>query len=137
MIEINRNPSIRQLRQFGALWFPAFGALVGFLLYRRLDNPAAAFAVWGVAAVITLVGLVSPRFMRLVYVGMMTLTFPIGWVISNIILLLVYYLVLTPIGIAMRLAGRDPMQRRPDRSAASYWIARSAETPTARYFRQY
>jgi len=137
MIEINRNPSTRQLRQFAALWFPAFGALVGFLLFRRLESHMPAVLVWTTAAVVSLVGLASPRFMRWVYVGMMTLTFPIGWVISNVILIVVYYLVLTPIGLAMRLAGRDPMQRRLERDARSYWLARSAQTPTARYFRQY
>ena len=137
MIEINRNPPVRQLRQFAALWFPAFGALVGFLLYRRLESPTAAFVVWAAAAVISIVGFFSPRFMRLVYVGMMTLTFPIGWVVSSILLLLVYYLVLTPVGVVMRIAGRDPMLRRLDRDATTYWIERSAHPPTARYFRQY
>ena len=41
VIEINRNPSRQELRQFAAFWFPAFWALVGFLLYgglKRVEN---------------------------------------------------------------------------------------------------
>lgn len=137
MIEINRTPSRRQLRQFAAFWFPAFWALVGFLLYRRFGPGVLPYAVWGTAAAVSVAGLLSPAFMRWVFVGMMTLTFPIGWVISNVILMLVYYGVLTPIGLAMRLAGRDPMQRRFEPGARSYWVPRSGDVAPSRYFRQY
>jgi hypothetical protein len=62
---------------------------------------------------------------------------PIGWTISHLVLGAVYYLVLTPIGLVMRLLGRDPMQRRFDRSAKSYWIERTPRTDPSRHFRQF
>ena len=52
-------------------------------------------------------------------------------------MLIAYYLVLTPIGLIRRISGRDPLHRRFDRDADSYWIARKPASDTKRYFRQY
>jgi len=68
---------------------------------------------------------------RLLYVAVMTATLPIGYVLSHIVLGVVFYGLLTPIGLAMRAVGLDPMHRKIDRSAKSYWIAR-AERVTGR-----
>jgi hypothetical protein len=38
-----------------------------------------------------------------------------------------FYLVLTPVGLLLRLLGKDPLHRKPDRSAASYWVKRAPE----------
>ena len=54
-----------------------------------------------------------------------------------LILAVVYYLVLFPIGLILRLRGYDPMQRRFDRSAKSYWTPREQEEGTERYFKQF
>jgi hypothetical protein len=62
---------------------------------------------------------------------------PIGWVISHVILAVIYYLVLTPIGLLLRAAGRDLLARRRDPTAESYWIDRGAKPEVERYFRQY
>ena len=77
-------------------------------------------------------------FMRMVFLGMSYLAWPIGFVVSHIILAAVYYLVLTPVGLVMRLVGYDPMKRRFDRDGSSYWIARDPSgVDSKRYFRQF
>ena len=48
IIEINKHPSQRELKWFGAL-FAFFFAIIGALVYWRTDSPAAAFAIWGAA----------------------------------------------------------------------------------------
>jgi hypothetical protein len=50
---------------------------------------------------------------------------------------LVFYGVITPIGLAARLLGHDPMQRGFDRQARSYWLRRDRVTSPGRYFRQF
>ena len=50
---------------------------------------------------------------------------------------MVYFLVITPIGLAMRLAGRDLMSRRFDPGAESYWLPHKADKDAGRYFRQF
>ena len=137
MIPINRNPTRSQLRWFAALVFPLFWAWVGYLVYRRAGLPRVASAIAAVAVAISLVGLLSPAFMRRVWIGMMVGLSPLGWVMSHLILGVIYYLVVTPIGLALRAAGRDPLHRRFDRDAKSYWIVRARKPEVERYFRQY
>jgi hypothetical protein len=50
---------------------------------------------------------------------------------------LIFYLVVTPLGVIMRLTGRDPMERRFDPKAKTYWKPRPTQTDASRYFRQF
>ena len=75
--------------------------------------------------------------LRIVFLLASYATFPIGFVVSYVILAVVYYLVLTPIGLVLRLTGYDPMQRRFDRNAKTYWTPREQEESTEQYFRQF
>ena len=61
----------------------------------------------------------------------------IGWILSSVVLAVLYYLVLTPIGVLLRLTGYDPMKRRFDRTAKTYWLPRNSDTETERYFKQF
>ena len=70
------------------------------------------------------------------YRAWMLAAMPIGWVLSHALLAAVFYGVVLPVGLAMRLAGRDPMTRRLDRAAASYWVGRERVDGSERYFKQ-
>jgi hypothetical protein len=50
-----------------------------------------------------------------------------GATISRLILVVVFYLVVTPTGLAMRAMGKHPLDLRWDREAASYWNVRKPE----------
>jgi multisubunit Na+/H+ antiporter MnhG subunit len=135
MIEINKNPSQRELRQFAGIWFPLFCAMIGLLVFRR--SHAAGIAVWSIGAVVALIGLAAPMLIKPLFVGMMYASFPIGWVMTHVLLGILYYGVISPVGAVMRLAGRDTMTRKFDRAAATYWIPREPAADKERYFRQY
>jgi hypothetical protein len=66
----------------------------------------------------------------------MRLTAPLAWAVSHLVLAIVYYVIITPIALTMRLFGRDKLERRFDAAADSYWIAHPPHKSTARYFRQ-
>ena len=137
VVQINTNPSRRQLNQFGFVWL-GFLALFGVLAYFKFDSPSVARGLWVAAVVVPVLGWLVPAFMRLVFLGMSYLAWPIGFVISHVVLALVYYLVLTPIGLLTRLFGYDSMKKRFDREAESYWVERSSEAPHPKhYFRQF
>ena len=136
MIEINRAPSSRLLRQFAVSWI-AFVGLAGWIVFRKTELLPLAVAVWVVAVSVGVLGLVRPRCIRLIWLGLSYATFPIGWVVSHLVLAAVFYLLFTPIGVIMRLLGRDPLRRRADRSATSYWLRRKPPDDTDRYFRQF
>jgi Saxitoxin biosynthesis operon protein SxtJ len=134
LFQLNLKPSTKELRWFAGLWFPLFAAMVAWLLFRRFHASMAALSVAGTVAALACAGLVWPGVIRPVYLGMMRLTFPIGWVVSHVILFVAYFLVITPVGFVVRLF-HDPMQRQFDRAARSYWIPRE-QPERSRYFRQ-
>lgn len=136
MIELKTDPTPRELRQFAGLWFPAFGLVVASLLWKAGWTQITLGWI-GVVALIALAGLVNPRWIKPVFVGLIYLTFPIGWVVSHVLMIGVFYLILVPTGLIMRLIGYDPLRRRLDREAETYWIERPEPSSPKRYFRQF
>jgi hypothetical protein len=76
---------------------------------------------------------------------MLYAVFPIGWTVSLLLLAAIYYLVLTPIGLAQRAVGRDALRLRKDHSARSpqspqspqsYWVPYEPPENAERYFGQ-
>ena len=134
LIRINSNPSRKQLLAFGLAWLVFFGSW-GFVAATK-SGPVLARGLWLLAGVIPLAGLFSPRGLRLVYVALSYATYPIGFVVSHVVLAIVYYLVFTPLGLIMRLLRYDPLSRRFDPQAASYWQKRANPKSVASYFRQ-
>ena len=126
LISVNWQPDRKTLAEFSEAWMVALGMFLTPLMYFR-GHAWIAVACWVLALVGRAVGLVRPMWMKPIYLGMTLLTFPIGWVISNLTLALLYYLVFTPVSWFFRLIGRDTMKRRFDPNATSYWDAYSPE----------
>ena len=136
MIQIDWNPSRRFLRQFSVL-FVLFFAIVAAIQHFQYDSTRLAIALAAFGTAIGLAGFALPSFMRVVYVIWMAVVYPIGWIVTNLVLAIGFYLVVTPIGITMKLCGYDPMQRSFDGSAKSYWKPRRQRQSVERYFKQF
>ncbi len=136
MLEIPRDPPRRDLLIFGALLGP-FVAFAGWMCSRHFASPVVPWSVWGAGAALWLTYVAVPAARRPIYVGWMTAVFPIGWVVSHVIVVTFYYLVLTPIALLLRLFGHDSMRRRRAARRESYWVRREGRDDTSRYFRQY
>lgn len=134
LIRINTRPSRNQLILFGAAWL-VFFTIWGFVASAK-GSPALARGFWVIAGIVPLAGLVIPGFLRLIFVGLSYATYPIGFVASHVVLAIVYYLVFTPIGLIMRSFHYDPLSRRFDTQAPSYWKKRANSKSIASYFRQ-
>jgi hypothetical protein len=130
-----RPPTRGELRWFGLLLLAVFTMIAG-LVHWRLAAPRATCALLGVGAALALLYYSLPPLRRPLYLGWMHLVSPIGWLVSHAMLGLVYFGVISPIGVAMRLFGRDKLERRLVPSAASYWTQRPREIDPSRYFRQ-
>jgi len=137
LLKINWNPTRRELRQFGAIWLPLFLTIVGAIIFYKHRSFPVPVALWSTAAVACLFALAAPSTMRPVYLGLTLAAFPIGWTISHVLMAIIFYGVVTPIGLVLRLCGGAPMRRKFDRAATTYWTPHGAETDTARYFRQF
>ena len=136
IIEINTNPTRRDLRWFGVL-LPFFFAIVGALVWQRTGVVSLAAVLWAVGGAISTSFALWPASRRRIYVGWMYAVYPIGWTVSHLLLGIVYFLVMTPIGLTMRVLRLDPMARRFDRAASSYWVHRYPAGRIDRYLRQF
>jgi hypothetical protein len=135
-IRINRNPTARQLNQFGFVWL-GFVAFFGAVAWFKFSAPTAAVGLWISSVGVPLIGWVFPSFMRLVFVGMSYAAWPIGFVVSHVVLAIVYFLVLTPIGLLLRAFRYDPMTRTDSTGNESRWVPRTAKRPPESYFQQF
>lgn len=136
MIDVNWNPSRRDVKIF-AILFVLFFVLVAYWVYRGTDSATAAGVTFAAGAAIGVGGFFLPNLMRYVYIVWMAAVLPIGFVVSHLILAFIFYLVVTPVGLLMRVCGYDPMHRRFDKEATSYWIRREAQPKSEQYFRQF
>lgn len=123
--------------------------------------PVGLFALWAAAAAIDRGGVDPATAERVLFVGLaavgvvgaatvlgsraagrgvyrawMLAAMPIGWTLSNALLMAVFYGVVTPVGLVMRAIGRDPMAQRFDEAAASYWVEHRPPADPKRYLRQ-
>lgn len=136
IIEINKNPSKRELNWFGLLFLLFFG-IVGGIVWFNTKSLRAPAIIWSTAAVIVIVYYAAPQVRRPLYLVWMYAALPLGWIMSHLVLAAIFYGVITPIGLLMRLLGKDPMQRKIDRTATTYWTEHHPGGDAARYFRQF
>ena len=134
--DLPTNPSPKILRQFSAAWLVFFLA-IGARQYFGLGHHQIGWALGALAIVIGGLGLIKPPALRWLFVGWMILAFPIGWAISQIMLALMFYGLLTPIAFIFRLRGRDLLsrERAPDR--LTWWTQKHTPQDVRSYFRQY
>lgn len=128
------DPTDRTLRQFGGMWIVFFMAVAVRTYHHR---PALALVIAVLAVSIGSMGVVSPRAIRPVFVGWMKVAWPVGWVVSRVILGTIFYAIITPVAVVFRLTGRDilGLKRRADR--ATYWQPKPAITDKSQYLRQF
>jgi hypothetical protein len=132
--DIPWRPTDRVLRQFAALCLLFFGAIA--VLQWRHDCPLAAALLAGLALVVAALGLIRPQGLRLVFVSWLVLVFPLGWLVLNVCLALVFYGLFAPLGLVFRFVGRDAMGLRRRSEQESYLQDKPEPTP-ARYYRTF
>lgn len=124
------------LRRFGLVTGAILAVLFGlFFPLVLLDRPVPAWP-WALAGVLWAGALGWPNALRPVYHGWMHVGHALGWVNSRIILCVVFYLIVLPMGLIMRLAGKDPMSRRRIPGQTSYRVE-STRLPKNRMERPY
>jgi len=123
------------LRKFGLTVGGAF-IFLGVLLLLR--HRSSYLPLCGAGALLAAFGLICPRALKYVYIAWMALAFVLGFVMSNVILTLFFFLFVTPIGLLARLFQKDFLARKWDKQAASYWIQYGGKVKTANtYERQF
>jgi hypothetical protein len=133
--ELNKNPTRRDLVEFGLIILAATG-IIGALCHYRWDRPALGTNLWIAGAVVFVLSLVPPVG-RLLYIAWMTFGLLVGLVTSPVIMFIVYCLVILPVGLVFKLTKRDTMKRGLDPAAQSYWEDYPGTDDPGHYTRQF
>lgn len=137
LVEIDWNPKSKQLQSFGKIALVA-SAVISLLLYL-LKGVAIQWVliIFAFGFIIFIISMISLKLTKMIYLGMILVTLPIGWVVSFILLSAFYFLLLAPLGLIFRLIGRDPLCRKFDPNAKSYWLSRQPPKGPEQYFHQF
>ena len=117
--ELPLKPAPRALRQFAAAWLALFLVLGVRALRHGHSNVGGGLLVVALAGV---AGFLKPSAIRWLHVGAMMAAFPLGWPMTQLMLAIMFYLVLTPVALIFRWRGRDELQRRCRPEQASFWV---------------
>jgi hypothetical protein len=134
--ELPLNPATKTLRQFAAISLVFFLG-VGTFQWMARGRPTLGFILIAIGLFIGILGLVQPRAVRWVFAGWMIAAFPIGWTVSQLMLVLLFYGIFTPIGFLLKLTGRDSLSLKFPAQTDSYWTTKPAPTDVRRYFKQF
>lgn len=128
-------PDTRMLRQFACLWTVFFA---GIAVYQvAFADRFLLGTVLGVLAItVGPIGMVRPLAIKPIFVGWIVAAFPVGWLLSLMMLGALFYGIFTPLGWVFRLVGRDALALKPRPDLDTYWLPKPAIEP-ARYFRTY
>ena len=135
MMTLDLHPTDRMLRQFAGAWLLVFSGLAANQWLMR-GHPRAAIVLAGLALLIGVAGLLRPRAVRWLFVAATVLAFPIGWVVSQVMLLVLFIGVMTPVALLFKAQGRDRLARKRS-GQSSYWKGKTATEDVRRYLRQY
>ncbi len=124
-----------QIRKFGIIAWVFFGLLCGLGIWTRRPIPTWLF---GFLSLLGLGFILLPSKLGPVYRAWLKIAHLIGRILTTLILALAYYLVMTPSAWAKRLIGGRPIRLKPDKGAASYWVARDEPVqPRERFLKRY
>ncbi len=106
------------LRKFG-LTVGTVLLIVAIVLYLTGKSSSVIFG--GAGVLLILFGLILPNILKPLNKIWMTLAVVLGWFMSRLILFILFYIVITPIGLFLRIAGKDFLNLRTDKNSDSYW----------------
>ncbi len=119
MIDVDTGSRTEQ-RKFGWVMAAAF-AVLGFLRYALHGFSHIPYVLWSLAIVFALLAAVYPPALRPVFVLWIRLAMALNWVMTRLLLGIVFYLILTPTGVMYRLFSGDPLKRQWLPDAPTYW----------------
>ena len=118
----------KHLRSFGFTVGGIFTLIGLWPLVVHGEDPRWWAVVIGVCLLVPAV--VFPKSLIWPFRGWMALGHVLGWINTRIILGVVFYLIVTPIGVIRRWLGKDPMGRRLQPNADSYRVQRTPRPPS-------
>ncbi len=132
LIEINYHPTVSQLRQFGVICLIGL-PLLGWVWGAGMST-LVILAVIGL--VLAAVGAVMPAVLRPIFLGLTIIASPIGMLIGELAMLMIYFGLFLPMGLFFRIVGRDALHLKINKSGNTYWQPKKTPEDVAAYYRQ-
>jgi hypothetical protein len=132
-VQSMKKKSFRREREFGVIVGCVFVLLSGWWLFRGKFSNASHITL-PLGSLLILLGLLWPRALIWPNRGWMLLAEGLSFVTTWIILGIVFFLIITPIGVVKRLSGWDPLDRRSGRRRSSYWKPYSERQRDPRHY---
>lgn len=127
--------SYKNLKKFGITLGMAFAVvtLIIFVRHRHNITPTAF-----IAALFFILAIGFPAILKPVYILWMRFAFILSWVNTRLILIIIFYLVFTPVGLCLKLFRADLLDIKIDKNKDSYWKKREKSgSGKALYERQF
>jgi hypothetical protein len=137
LIEINWHPNRKQLRGFGIAALVASVVISSLLYLVKGLTIHWSLGIFVIGLTIFISSILSLAITRAIYICLTAVTLPIGLAVSFILLAAFYFLLLAPLGLLFRVVGRDPLQRKFDSTADTYWLRHHPPENLDRYFQQF
>jgi hypothetical protein len=118
----NKKLTIKELREFGLLTGGIIAGLFGLIL-PLIKGHSLSMIPWVIAVILAGIALFVPKSLDSVYRVWMKIGLALGWVNSRIILSIVFFIILTPMALIMKLLKRDTMARNFDFQGETYRIS--------------
>ncbi|MBF0479821.1 MAG: sxtJ [Candidatus Omnitrophica bacterium] len=126
----------KQLREFGIGAAIFFAGIIPLIQFFKHHHPSIILI--SVGLVFGLLGIFIPQILKpIFYVTMKYVAGPLGWINTRILLSLVFYLLIMPIGFLMRLFGQDILNRKFEKNLTSYWIIRDGKPFDTKHYEKY
>ena len=120
---MTQQSTTKDLRQFGFIVGGVFGVIGIWPVVFRNENPRLWAIILG--GVLVALGAIIPQGLKQIYSGWMKVGHILGTINTRIILGIIYYGLVTPMGIVMRLVGKDSMHRTLMQDATTYRVVRA------------
>ena len=125
---MNRLAKPKELRSFGLLVGGIFSVLGLWPMLLHGDPPR----VWAIVAggMLIMLGILLPGALAPVHQGWMWIGHILGWINTRILLSVVFYGLITPIGMVIRMMGKDTMRQAFSKGSSTYRVIRQSRPPS-------
>ncbi len=119
--------SKKMIRKFAWIIGSVFVLLSGWMYFiRQIYFLPVLFCIIG--GIVVFLSLVSPYKLKRVYKTWMGIAFVLGWFVSRMILMIVFFFLIIPIGSGMRLLNKPLLDLKLDKKKKTYWTKRTDKT---------
>ena len=124
----------RDLRNFGIIIGIILMIIAGYLFWKEKESFQIILTI---GIVLCLLGLAIPVMLKPIYWIWMVFATILGWIMTRVILSLLFFLIITPTGLVFRIMGKQFIELKWNKSKETYWNYRLGNTERSNYEKQF